>query len=305
MMSPQEMSESVRGGLPPFPLAGEAEPGPERTRTAELLAECAVQALNDEVNLTPKPGLVDRRGSGAHTDLTLDMMVRSARSLRDCFADMAAAAAQGGPLPRLRERLGAIGREGERAMFAATGGCNTHKGAIWALGLLTAGAVLCGPGEAAERVACAAGAIARHPDSRAPRGETNGSRAVRRYGAGGARAQACANFPHVIRFGLPTLRAARRRGAAEDCARLDALMAIMAELDDTCILHRGGLQALTATRTGAQAVLAAGGTDSAQGRQALMALDRRLLELHVSPGGSGDLIAATLYLDALTTRFTL
>lgn len=269
---------------------------------ARDLADTAVHSLLEEVDLTPKPGLVDRRGSGAHSDMSLELMHRSAWSLHECFRRMAEASAEGDPLPRLRERLGAIGRDGENAMFAATSGCNTHKGAIWALGLLIAGTVRCGLRRDPARIAAVAGALARCPDPHVSGGETNGIRACRQYGAGGARGQARANFPHVIEVGLPRLRSGRRHGLSETCARLDALMAIMSCLDDTCVLHRGGQSALDEVQHGAGAVLRVGGTGTAVGRRALAELDRRMLELHVSPGGSGDLIAATLFVDMVTTH---
>jgi triphosphoribosyl-dephospho-CoA synthase len=73
----------------------------------------------------------------------------------------------------------------------------------------------------------------------------------------------------------------------------------MASLDDTCLLHRGGWAALNTARTGAAAVLAMGGTATVQGWELLERLDRDLLALNASPGGSADLLAATLFLDLL------
>lgn len=107
------------------------------------LADLAVDALIDEADLSPKPALVDRRGSGAHGDLHLGLMHASALSLWPCFREMAEAAAGFGEigLP-LREALGRIGREGEAAMRVTTAGVNTHRGAIWALGLLVAARAL-------------------------------------------------------------------------------------------------------------------------------------------------------------------
>jgi len=123
----------------------------------------------------------------------------------------------------------------------------------------------------------------------------------RRYGVLGARGEASAGFPHVVNIGLPALRAARARGVGETCARLDALMAIMASLDDTCLLHRGGVTALHAAQGGARAVLAAGGSSTAAGRQALLRLDADLLGHRASPGGCADLLAACLFLDRAAT----
>jgi triphosphoribosyl-dephospho-CoA synthase len=64
-------------------------------------------------------------------------------------------------------------------------------------------------------------------------------------------------------------------------------------------LYRGGQSALAAAKEGATAVEAAGGTGTALGLEQLYRLERRLLDLHVSPGGSADLLAAALFLDAV------
>ena len=263
------------------------------------LSEAAVSSLLEEAELTPKPALVDRRGNGAHHDLDLDRLRRSARSLQDGFADMArAAAVEKSPL-RLREQIGQIGRDMERRMLVATDGSNSHRGAIWALGLLVAAAAQRRPERSAPSIAVAAAALARLADKYAPRPLSNGEQVRLRYGATGARGEAQAAFPHAIRFGLPTLRAARERGAPENCARLDALMAIMAGLDDTCLLHRGGFAALETAKAGARAVLAAGGTAATAGMERLHRLHAELMALWASPGGSADLLGVTLFLDGL------
>jgi triphosphoribosyl-dephospho-CoA synthase len=106
-------------------------------------------------------------------------------------------------------------------------------------------------------------------------------------------------FPHIVNVGLPTLRARRYAGAPEQIARLDALLSIMAELDDTCLLYRGGAAALRAAKNGATAVIRAGGAGSPTGRERLRAMERRFLELGVSPGGSADLLAGALFLDTV------
>jgi triphosphoribosyl-dephospho-CoA synthase len=266
---------------------------------AARLATLAVRALIEEAELTPKPALVDGRGPGAHTDLSLLLMRRSAQCLYPYFERMALASFQRLPSAGLREELGAVGRSAEGSMLLATGGVNTHRGAIWALGLLVSAAAM---GDAsAAAVANRARQLACLPDRNASRRESNGSRMIRRYHVSGARGEAQAGFPHVIAVGLPVLNRSRQRGLAETNARLDALLAIMRSLDDTCLLHRGGLAALKTAQGGAAAVLAAGGTATAQGRQRLRQLDRDLVALNASPGGSADLFAATLFLDFLTS----
>lgn len=266
------------------------------------LPDLAVSALVDEASLTPKPALVDQRGNGAHHDLDLPRLLRSARSLREGFGLVAYTATGERPSQALREELARIGRDMERTMLESTSGSNAHRGAIWSLGLLVAACAAHVPKDPVKKrsvaaVAALAATLARHPDRFAPRSESHGERASLRFGVPGARGEARAGFPHVISLGLPVLRAARRNGALEAAARIDALLAIMAHLDDTCLLHRGGLRALMTAKSGALAVLAAGGTSTTEGRRRLDQLHAKLMTLWASPGGSGDLLAATLFLD--------
>jgi triphosphoribosyl-dephospho-CoA synthase len=280
-------------------------------RAAESLADHAVQALADEAELTPKPGLVDGRGSGSHSDMTLELMLRSAEALRGTFAEIASAAFGRTPDQPLREQLAAIGRRGEQEMMAVTGGVNTHRGAIWTLGLLVAGAAICeAAGEAdggavsrsAMQIATTAGAIARFDDRAAPPAQpSHGLLVWQRFGATGALEEAQSGFPHVTCVALPALRTARRRGEKEHLARLDSLISLIANLGDTCLLYRGGVAALEAAKFGAQAVIVHGGVSTIPGRLALGELDATLRRLQVSPGGSADLLAAALFLDRIET----
>ena len=276
-----------------------ARPGSPAT---DILVDLAVRALVEEVRLTPKPGLVDLRGPGAHDDLSLGLMLRSAESLRTTFADVARAC-EGARVDRgLREVLGAIGREGEAEMLAATGGANAHRGAIWTLGLLVAGAVLSVGESEGDRIAASAARIARLPDDYGvPRG-TNGARVRSVHGVAGATGEARAGFPHVVGIALPALRAGRKTGRDEDTARIDALLGIMAVLDDTCLLHRGGLRGLRLAQRGAARVLEAGGVSVPEGRRALASLEDEMLEEWLSPGGAADLLSAAMFLDSLEQR---
>jgi triphosphoribosyl-dephospho-CoA synthase len=273
----------------------EVVPGSQKSKR---LASLAREALIAEAELTPKPGLVDRRGSGAHLDLSLARMRQSARAIEPYFAAMASCSQQHDIDCNLRSQLAAIGRDAERAMYQATQGSNAHKGAIWILGLLVSASIRV-PGDDAREVVALAGAIARLPDRAQPKLLTHGDMVRNRYGAGGARLEASTDFPHVMKCGLPVLRDRRARKYSEEICRLDALLSLMAELDDSCVLYRGGVEALRVMKAGAQAALDAGGCMNANGRERLRALDRELLARHVSPGGSADLLAATIFLDAL------
>ncbi|CAE6784910.1 triphosphoribosyl-dephospho-CoA synthase [Paraburkholderia haematera] len=266
------------------------------------LARFAVTALIEEAQLTPKPALVDRRGSGAHRDLDLATMLRSAHALELTFASLARAAHRHSePSALLRAELAQIGRAGELDMLRATGGSNAHRGAIWIVGLLVAGASMTGDTRRpnASHVCTLAAQIACFPDRFAAPADSHGERARRRYQVGGARREAQNGFPHVIDIGLPALLAARANGVDESAARIDALLSIMVSLDDTCLLHRAGLPGLHAAQHGARRVLQAGGSSTPDGYAALVSLEHALLSLNASPGGAADLLAATLFLDML------
>lgn len=266
------------------------------------LAHYAVTALIEEAQLTPKPALVDRRGSGAHRDLDLATMLRSAHALGATFAALARAARRRGePSALLRAELAQIGRAGEQDMLHATGGSNAHRGAIWIVGLLVAGASMSGSAARlnASQVCRLAAQTACFPDRFAAPSDSHGERARQRYQVGGARREAQDGFPHVVGTGLPALLAARARGVGENAARIDALLSIMVSLDDTCLLHRAGLPGLRAAQHGARRVLQAGGSSTPDGHAALVALENDLLSLNASPGGAADLLAATLFLDML------
>jgi triphosphoribosyl-dephospho-CoA synthase len=264
----------------------------------EWLAELAWRSLIAEAELTPKPGLVDGRSSGSHSDLSLDLMRRSADAIAPYFARMALASAEVQMDTSLRAVVAGIGREAEAAMLRATSGSNAHKGAIWVLGLLVCAASL-SEGSDPEFVAEAAGYLARLPDRARPQAVSHGDVVLERYGASGARGEAYGNFPHVVKIGLPALKAARTNGRTERDSQLAALLAIMSHLDDTCVLYRGGAEALTIVQEGAARVIKVGGPGSPNGNAALISLGQEFVRLGISPGGSADLLAATLFLDAL------
>ena len=267
-----------------------------------FLADFAVNALIDEVNLTPKPALVDRRGNGAHQDLSLALMERSAQSLKPMFANMAQAAIEHGAVSQnLREAIGKIGRDGEAVMLQETQGVNTHRGAIWALGLLVTATAIHSQKTRnikASEICQLAAEIACLEDRFMPQQQqSHGQYVQKKYGAGGAKLQAQQGFPVIIQYGLPQLRASRAKHHPEVAARVDSLLAMMATLKDTCVLYRSGELGLKRMQKGAQYILELGGYATNAGKSALQFLEIDLMRLNASPGGVADLFAATLFLD--------
>ena len=242
---------------------------------AETLGEMAENALLAEVHFTPKPGLVDEANNGAHRDMDVPLFERSAHALRPCFEEFVRLGIQGASPAALQQ----AGVRAEQAMFAATGGVNTHKGAIYSGALLlhAAGRLLSGEeeGNLCELAAQTAAAIP------APTG-THGA-AVRAQ-CGGIRTEAVSGYPTA----QAVLRQLRQSGP------LDALLLSMSRLDDSTLWHRGGAEGAQLVRSRAADILAAPASErEARTRR----LDAELIERNLSPGGSADLLAMAFFLE--------
>jgi triphosphoribosyl-dephospho-CoA synthase len=199
------------------------------------------------------------------------------------------------------DRLRVIGIEAERAMLAATGGVNTHRGAIFGMGLLCAAA---GFRQAYGIVKPLGALIAERWGeailARPVALRSHGTEVARRYGAGGARAEAAQGLPSVYRIAIPALRAARALAPGdEEAARVHACMALIAGVGDTNLLHRGGPEGLRFAQESAAAFVAAGGVGRLDWRAHAMEMHRAFVARNLSPGGCADLLAMALFVDRL------
>ena len=267
---------------------------------ADRVAGLAHAALTDEISTWPKPGLVSPVDNGSHTDMDFAALTRSADGIRPFLVELAWAGAARADMADLRR----IGLAAEAAMMKATGGANAHRGAIFTIGLLCAaeGARGFAPGGGTAR-AMMVGTLWGEAILRGPAPAlSNGARAARRFGVGGARAEAALGFPTLRSVGLPALNAGRRlRPDDPEAARVHCLFALMAVLDDTNLLHRGGRDGLAFAQAEAARFLAGGGIGAPAWRDQAIRLHGAFVARNLSPGGAADLLAATLFLDALET----
>ncbi len=271
------------------------------TVALQALGRAATVALYDELALAPKPGLVSFVDSGSHTDMDARTFLRSLFALRHYFPRIAALGWTQAPFAALE----ACGRDAEARMLAATGGINTHRGAVFTVGLLCAagGAALRDGGPALHRLSPHAvrAALLRHwgPALAARAGRASGlpgGIAAARHGLRSAGQEAAEGFPTLFERVAPALDRGLRRGLPPDRARCDALFHAMAALDDTNLAHRGGLPALRDVQGTAQAFLQAGGAARPEGLTAAWAMHRRFVARRLSPGGAADMLAAACWL---------
>lgn len=274
---------------------------------SEYLANQACQALCAEAMLTPKPGLVDAKSQGAHKDMDAALLVKSAQSLTPFFAQcvqLGMNTTQTMPsavFPQLR----LIGIQAEKAMFSATKGVNTHKGAIFAFALC-----LCSLGRLiaqqdyqpfhlqlaplCENVAALSAGVTAEL-SKVTEPKTAGEKLFKTYGVTGARGEAEQGFPLLRQLWQhrPTFAHIPLRQQPYYW-----LLYLMAHNTDTNLLHRGGMAGLTLVQQQAQQLLNQSLPQN-QLKTELHYFDQRCIQNNLSPGGSADILALALFLDRL------
>ena len=274
---------------------------PNGTLHCQRVARCAVRGLYAEVALEPKPGLVSLRDNGSHTDMTAATFVRSLFALRHYFGQMAHSGVQDRPFTALQ----ALGLAAEQRMLRATGGVNTHRGAVFSLGLLCAAAGAL----AAQEQRFAPGPLRqmllknwgndlrqRAVAARQQPAQSNGQKAAQRFQLRSAGEEAADGFPTLFEVTLPALQTALACGQPMRAAKVHALFATMAVLDDTNLAHRGGLQAMNWAKAQAAQFMADGSVWQPDWLVRARALHRAFVAQRMSPGGAADLIACACWM---------
>ncbi|WP_157270655.1 triphosphoribosyl-dephospho-CoA synthase [Azohydromonas aeria] len=282
-----------------------ADPAPASSPrlTAAAIGRAATLALHDELALAPKPGLVSFVDSGSHADMDAHTFMRSLFALRRYFVRMAELGAARVPFAELES----CGIGAEARMLAATGGINTHRGAIFVLGLLCAAAGAAQAEGTAPQATALRAALGRHWGaalaSRARRVPVlPGGLAARRLGLRSASQEAALGFPALFETALPAWDRARRAGLGLPGVRLEVFFSILAVLDDSNLAHRGGLEGLQFARQSARGFLAAGGAAAPGAVEAAWALHRAFVARRLSPGGCADMLAAACFIQRLASR---
>ena len=263
----------------------------------ERIADLAVQSLLDEVHITPKPGLVDRRNTGSHSDMDLNTFVASAKALcpyfKACVAIGQETAAK--PAEETFQLLRQAGLDAEKAMFAATGGVNTHKGAIFTLGILcgSIGRLWVAESLTASLTLllkeCAAVGQAACADFAKMDGATAGQKLYLQKGLRGIRGEVADGLPAVANIALPALKDGIAKGLSFHHAAACALIQLIAQVEDTNLYHRGGEEGAIFAKEYAKTLGAFPTVKQIE------AMDDAFIARNLSPGGCADLLAATCF----------
>ena len=263
---------------------------------ASAVAMAAHRALIYEVLTAPKPGLVDRFGSGAHEDMDVFSFVDSAGAILPYLYHCAKTGQEFKAEPaNLLKKLRPAGLEAEKAMLEATGGVNTHKGAVFSMGLICAAAGVCGETASAEDICIMAGRIAAPAtedfaaSDAAP--ETAGERLHASAGLCGVRGEAAAGFPSIRETALPAMREALKAGKSINDAAVLSLAKLILRAEDTTFIKRcAGRDPRPYLESVEKALTAENPIE------ALAETDRLWSAAGLSAGGCADLLALTLFL---------
>ena len=259
------------------------------TTVPYLIAHLATDALRAELFTTPKPGLVDRNDNGAHRDMDLAMMGRSIDALQPYFVKLALLGCKDA-MPATDE-VRQIGIDAERAMLQATGGVNTHRGALFAMGLATLAAAWCMTHGSNVDEKQLRDLIMQVAAGFAPTAGTHGNDAVNAHRVTGALDLAKAGYTQLFDNWLP----AYSNYLAEDASTAPhkLLLLIMSQLDDTNVIHRVGFEQAQQVKSEAQALL------DNYSEQAMEQMNRDYIARNISPGGSADMVALTIFIHSI------
>lgn len=278
----------------PLPMPARA---PSVLSHVEAIAATAVRCLLDELETWPKPGLVSHIDSGSHEDMDADTFRAGITAIAPYLRTLTEAGAAGCAMGALRK----IGVDAEAAMLAATSGVNTHRGAIFGMGLLCAAAGARIGRQVDPSISLGAAVLrlwGRDIVEGSMFSNSHGEAVRRRFGAGGARIEAALGFPSIYNVALPILRKSALRVPHDvEAQRVETCFALIAAVEDTTLLHRGGLQGLQFARHEARRFLSQGGVGAPGWRDRAHFVHESFVARRLSPGGSADLLAMTLFVN--------
>ena len=269
-----------------------------------IIAHLATQALQAELDTTPKPGLVDKDSNGAHHDMDYALMQRSIDTLHPYFVKLALLGCADA-LPS-HTAIRDAGIEAEKAMLSATNGVNTHKGALFSMGLAVVAAAHEKNTDSLQTTIKALAAS--FPDTNGTHGSkakllSKGTTAIK-----GALDNAREGYEMLFAEWLPFYIERRKEHDAHTLHK--TLLRIMCDLDDTNVIYRTDLATAEEVKQEARALLDSfSKAHTAEDKEkriaaellALKDMDKRYTARNISPGGAADMLSLTIFIGSIQT----
>lgn len=275
----------------------------------ERIAVIAYESLVEEVKTTPKPGLVDQDNNGAHLDMTLQTFLDSAGSLYSYFRDSVKIGSENySDIKQLLEKLRPLGKKAEKRMYMITNGVNTHKGAIFSMGIFcsAAGVLLQSDekldllrfSEVCREICCGLTeefhSLAFIPENSETKW-THGEKLYLQYGVTGIRGEAEQGFPLVFSFAYPLFQEYKKQGFTSRQSGACTLLHLISKTQDTNLITRMGYEKTLFFQEKLRGFLKEASPEAILA--VLKPLDAFFIREHISPGGCADLLALTYFLD--------
>lgn len=262
-----------------------------KKKAAFNIAIIAVRSLYKEISLSYKPGLVSFEDSGSHTDMDAKTFIKSIFSLRNYFKKIALAGINAESFKSLQ----ILGLEAEKNMLKATLGINTHKGAIFSLGILCAAVGLLYGKRMSINAKNLSSIISfqwgKDILQNNENVKSNGLNVKKKYGYQGARYEAANGFLSISELALPYFKSTLDKSDDENNSLIQTLFILMKNIDDTNVLHRGGEDGLEFVKNSSSYFLKNGGVFNKNWKDEIKSLHRKFISKNISPGGSADLLA--------------
>ena len=278
-------------------------------RISKQIASKAYIALLEEVYTTPKPGLVDLYSCGAHTDMDVSTFEKSALALTPYFVSMAElGVSYYGNLEELFIKIREVGVSAEQAMYRATEGVNTHKGVIFSVGIFCAAAGRCireygriTPNNLSKIQLLMTKRILLNElqEIMKNKPQSHGELNIKRYDTLGARGEGIRGYPAVWKIALPILAEGRQKKRERNLVKLQALISLMEQVEDSNIISRKGLNTLKEVQKLSKDFLMRGGAYSVNALSELEKMDKQFVDMNISAGGCADLLAVSLFIEKL------
>ncbi|MCL2130556.1 MAG: triphosphoribosyl-dephospho-CoA synthase [Treponema sp.] len=281
-----------------------------RQKLADSVSSAAIWAIMTEAAVTPKPGLIDRANSGSHRDMDFFTLINSASGLLPWFRDCSLAGYDSGSEESpvhdpgtLFEALRQKGKEAEELMKKASGGANTHRGYIFCMGILSAayGRLYRSMEKPTlQEIIEFSKAMTKNLEEdfshiNKKEGASHGETVFAKNGIKGVRGEVSLGFPSITKCALPLLNRLLKEGCSTNDTGIAVLLNLIARVEDTNMIHRGGIKAFSGIQKNLRLFLA-GEPDIKAIIKKAADLDREFIFKNLSPGGSADLLGTTFFL---------
>lgn len=278
------------------------------SKEAFVIASYAIEAMLCEVASYPSPGLVSSVSKGAHEDMDHYSFIKSTAILSKYMVLFAEQGYSNRMPKEIFEAIRNIGIEAESEMLKGTKGVNTHKGMIFLLGISCAAVTKAmydkvDFSEIQNIIKQMTKGLVQNElcymDK--DKAKSYGEKLFVKYNVQGIRGQVESGIPLVFDYALLVYK--ENKTLTLNDRLIHTLISIMQHCEDSNVLHRHSMEMLIQVQQKAKHIISLGGMATKVGKTAIEDLDVEFIKGNISPGGSADLLAITVFFNSVEEYF--